>query len=82
MNHVEAADAVVAVDDQRSFVGARFQILKFTGDRAHGNQRAALDFCLRELVRLTDVDQMKFFAGVDPPLYFQGIYFERGRHWR
>ena len=66
----------MAIDDQRPFVGAGFEILKLAGHRAHGDQRGAFDFRLRKLVRLADIDQMKFFTGVETPFDFLGIHFE------
>jgi hypothetical protein len=72
LNHVEAADAVMAKNDQSTLIGAGVQILKLAGDSAHFRQR--------ELVRLADVDQMKLFAGVEPPFDFLGIDFERRGH--
>src|SRR6185369_5295952 len=79
VNYVEAADTVMAVDDQGSFIGAGIQILKLAGNRAHRDQGRALDFRLRKFVRLTNVDQMKFFTGVQAALDFPGIYLEGRR---
>ena len=67
---------MMAIYDQRPFVGAGFEILKFAGYRAHGDQRRAVDFGLSELVRFADVDQMKFFTRVETPFDFLGFHFE------
>ena len=60
------------------FVGAGFQILQARRvPRARRrDQRCAFDLGLRELVRLADVDQMKFFTGVETPFDVLGIHFE------
>ena len=65
----------MAVDDQRGLIGAGAQILKLAGHRAHGNQRGAFDFRLRELMGLADIDQMEFFTGIETPFDFLWIYF-------
>src|SRR6185369_5822053 len=61
-------------------IGTGFEIGKLAWHRAHGDQRSAFDFCLGELVRLADVDQMKFFSGIQTPFDFLGIDFEARSH--
>ncbi len=58
LNHVHTADSVVTIDDQRSFVRARVQVLQCRGYGAHGDQLAAPRIRARlrgEFVRLADI---------------------------
>jgi len=80
VHDVEAAHTVMAVDDQRTFIRAGFEIGKLAWYRAHGNQHGAFDFGLGELVRLADIDQMKLFSSIDTPFDFLGIDFKARSH--
>ena len=65
VDDVEAADAVMAVDDECRVICFGLKFRKRGGDGAHGDQFAAFDASQRVFVRLADVDEVKFLAGVE-----------------
>ena len=79
IHDIQTANAMMAVDDQGSFVGARFEGLDFGGHRAHRDQRASLNACLRVLMRLAHVNEVELLTGVEAELHFLGRDFYRKR---
>src|SRR5690348_16733308 len=80
LDHVQAANAVMAEDDQRALIGFGFERLQLAGDAAHGDQIAAFDPGQREFLRLAYVDQMQLLSGIDSALNLLGRDFHGERH--
>jgi len=64
VDHIRAANSVVAKDDQGRFVCDLFETIEMMGDRIHGNQLGPIDSSDLILVRPAHVDQGYRFAGI------------------
>jgi hypothetical protein len=77
VRHVQAADSVVAEDNQCSFVGLGFQVLQAGWDVPHGNQSGAFDARDGKFLRFANVNQQQRFPRVDSALNVFGAGFYR-----
>jgi hypothetical protein len=77
VNHVQTADAVVAVDDQRSFIRDGFEPLELSGNGPHGDQLGVRDAGKLEFGGLTNVDKEELFTGGEAALDVLRCGFER-----
>src|SRR5579862_3581802 len=68
VDHVKAANAMMAVNDECAVIGPRFQLLDLAGYGAHRDKLRTFDLRQRKLVRLTHVDQMQLLTGIDTTL--------------
>lgn len=78
VRHIQAADAVVAEDNQCVFVGLGFQLLQAGWDFPHGDQCGPFDARDGKFFRFANVNQDQRFPRVNSALdvFRAGFYWE------